>query len=96
MFAILEKSIRKTISPNIFKELCHVAFPHFVHWLENIKAATKTTPTISRSNVGEKKVLVHCLSYSRIRKHPIKHDRQAQIVKIKHLHELTDTRVVTS
>lgn len=35
------KSRRKNISPSTFKKLVHVAFPHFMHWLENIEATTQ-------------------------------------------------------
>lgn len=41
MNVIQAKAKKKNISPNTFKKLVHVAFPHFMHWLENIEAITQ-------------------------------------------------------
>jgi hypothetical protein len=39
----------ENISPDSFKQLHHVAFPHFMHWPKNIKPAIQTQPIIRSS-----------------------------------------------
>jgi hypothetical protein len=41
---------KENISPDSFKQLHHVAFPHFMHWPKNIKPVIQTQPIIIRTN----------------------------------------------